>query len=331
MSIYNVYWHVHNRICQVKLDSQFPPGNGYTHIGSFEHPEDDPLGPIENHVLYHHLRDIFYNIGEWNLQDMEIQRKTSTPDPEIVFSISTLPENTLIHSDVGVFSIVNGEEAFTFSKLEDPDNKFIVLPNGVFRLNQSLDYETKTSHSLTVKAENGSETFLTKTIEIPVTNVIEGVLGPSFGSYQTTDATNTEIVTITGLDDGANEVISSISPNDGRIAISNGNKLIKGASASSVGVLDVTVTTSAARVFHIFLSVTGSDEELTHLVLSDGSTFGYSGDQEPDLLGIHYATDEVFSNLPLLNTTNGDSLLVVRTSDGSRKVSLDDLMGLLES
>ena len=43
-------------------------------IGTFVHEDQlDPLGPVLNHVLFHHVRDLLYPLGEWNFQTVKIQ------------------------------------------------------------------------------------------------------------------------------------------------------------------------------------------------------------------------------------------------------------------
>lgn len=34
-----------------------------TKVGEFSHNGDDPLGYVDNHVIYHHIRDIFYKLN----------------------------------------------------------------------------------------------------------------------------------------------------------------------------------------------------------------------------------------------------------------------------
>lgn len=68
---------------------------GAVEIGEVNHPHatQDELGDSENHVLYHHIREMFYHVkpngepGFWpnnlkNIQDIQIkQYVASEPDP----------------------------------------------------------------------------------------------------------------------------------------------------------------------------------------------------------------------------------------------------------
>lgn len=56
----------------VQNDGDATPAN-YIIAGTFKHPNpNDLLGPDVNHVLYHHVRDALYSIGEWNMQRVTI-------------------------------------------------------------------------------------------------------------------------------------------------------------------------------------------------------------------------------------------------------------------
>lgn len=59
---------------QVLPNATATPG-GYTSIGTFEHDSNtDKLGtPLsENHVIYHHVRDLLYKVGVQDMQSVRI-------------------------------------------------------------------------------------------------------------------------------------------------------------------------------------------------------------------------------------------------------------------
>jgi hypothetical protein len=63
---------------------------------------------------------------------------------------------------------------FTFTKITDADDKFNVSSSGVITLKNTVDYETKQSHQLTVRvADSGGLTY-DETFTIAVTDVPEG-------------------------------------------------------------------------------------------------------------------------------------------------------------
>lgn len=48
-------------------------GAGFTDLGDFHHPNpSDELGFDGNHVLYHHVQDMLYKVGEQNMQAVKI-------------------------------------------------------------------------------------------------------------------------------------------------------------------------------------------------------------------------------------------------------------------
>lgn len=75
------------------------------------------------------------------------------------------------------------------------------------------------------------------------------VLGPTTASFTVGAASGSLIATITGLSLG--EAVSSVSPNDGRVAISSGSALVIGLTASAAGTISYTLTTSTGRTLTI--------------------------------------------------------------------------------
>ena len=61
---------------EVKL--QMPgdaPGSGFTDLGDVNHPDpDDVLEWSGNHVLWHHIRDALYKLGQENMQAVKITK-----------------------------------------------------------------------------------------------------------------------------------------------------------------------------------------------------------------------------------------------------------------
>ena len=98
--------------------------------------------------------------------------------PTILLSASSIAENAVVGSTVGVLSVVNGTGTWTFTKTADPDAKFVLAGTGGANLNTAAalnaDPETggSPSHSVTIQATNGTET-ISRTFSIGVTNVFE--------------------------------------------------------------------------------------------------------------------------------------------------------------
>jgi hypothetical protein len=93
--------------------------------------------------------------------------------PRIVITAQTVAEDASIGAAVGTLSVVNGSGSYTFSITVDPDSKF-AIDGAALELAAVLDYETATSHSVTVEADNGVDAPFTRTFTISVTDVAEG-------------------------------------------------------------------------------------------------------------------------------------------------------------
>lgn len=172
----------------------------------------------------------------------------------LAISATSIIEGATTGRVVGALFVENGSGSYTFTKTTDPDGKF-TISGGNLVTAAALDYEAKTSHAVTVQASNGVGAPLEATFLITVINALEGVLAPATASFDVAEASGFVIATVTGFDAGANEVIASLSPNDGRLAFNN-TQVFKGLSASSAGVIDAVITTSAGRTLNMGITVT---------------------------------------------------------------------------
>ncbi len=83
-------------------------------------------------------------------------------------------ESASIGTAIGVFSVSGGSGTYVFTLSLDPDNKFDINVDGVTLENDdTFDFETKTSHQVTVHADNGAGSILDRTFIIDVTDVAE--------------------------------------------------------------------------------------------------------------------------------------------------------------
>ncbi|QIG75573.1 hypothetical protein EVC20_002 [Rhizobium phage RHph_Y2_17_1] len=72
-------------------------------------------------------------------------------------------------------------------------------------------------------------------------------------------------------------------------------------------------------------------ESVAVLRFSDGAIVALAGDQADYDLGINSVDDRQIIDLPIRPEISPDDLLLVRTSAGSRKVALGDLINILET
>jgi hypothetical protein len=88
-----------------------------------------------------------------------------------------IAEDAASGSVVGTLSVANGSGSYTFSITSDPDNKFAIDGDDL-ETDAALDYETATSHSVTIEADNGVDDPISRVFTITVTNVVEVGDGP---------------------------------------------------------------------------------------------------------------------------------------------------------
>ena len=101
-----------------------------------------------------------------------IYRPNSVLLPTVVITALSIAEDASIGDAVGTLSVVNGSGVYTFSITADPDSKFAIDGDDL-ELADTLDYETATSHSVTIEADNGVDDPISRTFTVFVTDVDE--------------------------------------------------------------------------------------------------------------------------------------------------------------
>lgn len=90
----------------------------------------------------------------------------------ITLSATTIPENAAINDVIGVLSVINGSGTYTFTETADPDSKFNISGANL-RVGAVLDFETDTTHPVTIEADNGVDPPISREFFIAVTDVAE--------------------------------------------------------------------------------------------------------------------------------------------------------------
>jgi lysophospholipase L1-like esterase len=96
------------------------------------------------------------------------------PSASIVLSNTSIAEDAAVNAVVGLLSVQNGTGSYTFTITSDPSNKFAIANGNELQIDNTLDYETATSHIVTIQADNGVDTPFTRQITITVIDVDEG-------------------------------------------------------------------------------------------------------------------------------------------------------------
>lgn len=102
-------------------------------------------------------------------------RHSGDPVPTIQLSATSIAEDAASGSVVGALSVSNGSGSYTYSITSDPDSKFAIDGSNL-ETAATLDYETDTSHSVTIEADNGVDDPISRVFTITVTNVLEVTL-----------------------------------------------------------------------------------------------------------------------------------------------------------
>jgi Ca2+-binding RTX toxin-like protein len=110
---------------------------------------------------------------------LDLSGQENSAPSNISLSVSTIAENSAIGTVVGNLSATDLDgDALTFTLEDDAAGKFGLIEDaGLWKLvvNGDLDYETATSHSVTVKVSDGNGGETTKTFTIGVADVWEPI------------------------------------------------------------------------------------------------------------------------------------------------------------
>lgn len=133
--------------------------------------------------------------------DIQLWRATQNQAPtNITLSANTVAEDAAVGTVIGTLTATdpNGGDTHTFSIVADPDSKFQIDGNAL-EVGAALDYETDTSHSVTIRAtDNGNPAlYFDKQFTINVTDVSEVNVAVTQFVLRTT--TGTQDITIPGF------------------------------------------------------------------------------------------------------------------------------------
>jgi hypothetical protein len=93
----------------------------------------------------------------------------------ILLSSIAIAENASVGDTIGTLSVIRGSGSYTFTITADPDSKFSITGSAL-KVGAALNYETKTSHLVTVQASNGVDTPISRVFTILVLDVADSLL-----------------------------------------------------------------------------------------------------------------------------------------------------------
>jgi hypothetical protein len=88
----------------------------------------------------------------------------------ITLTATSIAENAANGTAIGTLAVVGGNGVYTFTVTSDPDNVFTIDTDDLDK-DGTLDYETATSHQVTIEADNGVDPPISRTFTIYVTDV----------------------------------------------------------------------------------------------------------------------------------------------------------------
>ena len=105
-----------------------------------------------------------------------VRRVGGAPVATVQLSGSSVAEDASVGDLVGTLSVANGSGDYTFTLTDDAGGLFALdgTDDTLLEVAGALDYETATSHSITVSADNGVDPAIQRTFSITVTDVSEG-------------------------------------------------------------------------------------------------------------------------------------------------------------
>jgi hypothetical protein len=175
---------------------------------------------------------------------------------------NTVAEDAIVGSTVGVTALADDADAtdnVTYSLSNDAGGRFAIDANtGVITVNGALDYETNTSHSVTVLATSDDGSTSSQVFTTNVTDVSEGAVGPVSDTDATADAVDenalvgaTVGVTANAVDpDGGDTVTYSLDDNAGGLFTIDNNTgvvtLAGGLDAENVASHSITIRATSS-------------------------------------------------------------------------------------
>jgi hypothetical protein len=101
------------------------------------------------------------------------RRTAGSSVPRLTLSALSVDEDASVNDVIATIAVSFGSGPYTFTITADPDSKFQIANDDELQVADTLDYETATSHSVTIEADNGVDPVISKTFTITVNNVIE--------------------------------------------------------------------------------------------------------------------------------------------------------------
>jgi hypothetical protein len=109
--------------------------------------------------------------------------------PSIQFTAGAVLESASVGDDVGTASVPGTTGTASWSLTDSAGGKFSINgSSGLVEVAGALDYETATSHSITIAVSGVTPSVANRAFTISVTNVVEGGDGPTMDFSEETNS-----------------------------------------------------------------------------------------------------------------------------------------------
>lgn len=163
-----------------------------------------------------------------------------TPSAAIALSASSIAENAANGTTVGNLSVVNGTGSYTFTLTDSAGGKFSITAAALKKA-AALDYETATSHNITVHADNGAGSTADRTFTITVTNVLEVTLAALTLSASTMDEDAVEDTLVGAIQNKSSGSTIALTDDAGGRFKLTGTNIVAGATLASAADYSITI------------------------------------------------------------------------------------------
>jgi hypothetical protein len=238
-----------------------------------------------------------------------IARTAYASGPVIEITNATVLESASIDTTVTVLSVAGGTGTYVFTLTDSAGGKFTTAGTNGVNLNTAaaLDYETATSHNITVSATNGGAP-ITRTIVITVTNVVEDTTPNAFTFTDVTGATVSTVyesnsITVAGMDGPATMTITG-----GEYSINGGTYASASTSVVAGDTVKVRGTSSGSGLtaVNVVLTIGGVSDTFT-------ITTAAVSDSTPDAFSFTDVTGAALSTIVESNTITVAGINVAAT------------------
>lgn len=283
--------------------------NGVALVNGDTFTQDD----INNNLLTytHNDSEVFIDSFAFTVSD----GSTTTPSSSFSFSITpvndqtpsdialsatTVTENTAIGTTIATLTAVDADlpgDSFTYSIVSDPDSKFTLVGDEL-RVNGSLNYESATSHSVTLRVSDGVFTY-DEVFVITISDVNEAPANITLSN--TTLAESTSIGTVIGTFGATDEDLpgdiltySITNDPDNMFSLSGSNLLVDGqldfeTSSSHLVTVQVSDGNGGTRSKNFTITVTDIND--APIMATEGTSLAQGNTITIDTSVVH-ATDQ---------------------------------------